>query len=268
MARVSVVIPTYARVEELGQALRSVLEQTFADLEVIVVSDGPEEREALEQRYGKIDPRVRLVHNQSNLGAPASRNRGMQLATGELIALLDDDDRFYPTKLEKQVALLDSNPALGFVSCGYHDEWLKEDRMPRVRGRVDKDLLTTFSNVETSTILMRAEVVRRVGDIDTSLPSEQNHDFFYRMAKEAEFDFVPEVLVFKSAPPVQISRSPRKKIVGYVRFHRKHKKEISQLGPKGALLVWSKFVATLGLFLLFSSNEKLIDVLYHALSGK
>lgn len=70
---------------------------------------------------------------------------------------------------------------------------------------MDRDLLVSFSNVETSTVLFRRSVVEEVGGIDVSLPSEQNHDLFYRMSKVAPFDFVPESLVVKTAPG---TRSP------------------------------------------------------------
>ena len=268
MVRVSVVIPTHGRIAEVQVAVASVLSQSVEGLEIIVVNDRPQDREELDRRFVSLDNRVRLIHNESNIGAPSSRNKGIAVAKGEFIALLDDDDRWLPGKLPKQLALLEQSRDIGFVSCGYHDEWLEKDRFPEIRGKIDRQLLHTFSNIETSTILMRTEIVRRTGEIDVSLPSEQNHDFFYRMAKLARFDFVPEVLVFKSAPPAQISRSPRKKIVGYVRFHRKHFRDIRDLGPGGWSFIMAKFMITLLAFVIFAGNEKRVDTLYEGVLRK
>ena len=268
LVKVSVVIPTHGRIAGVQVAVASVLSQGVEGLEIIVVNDRPQDREELDRRFVSLDNRVRLIHNERNIGAPAARNKGIAAAKGEFIALLDDDDRWLPGKLPKQLVLLEQNRELGFVSCGYHDEWLGKDRFPEIRGKIDRQLLHTFSNIETSTVLMRAELGRRTGEIDVSLPSEQNHDFFYRMAKLARFDYVPEVLVFKSAPPAQISRSPRKKIVGYVRFHRKHRSDIRSLGIKGSSFIMVKFLVTLVAFLVFAGNEKYVDTLYEGVLRK
>gem|GEM_PF-5506194 len=265
MTKVSVIVPTHDRMEELARAVRSVLDQDFGDLELILVNDAPSLREQIEAKYADLDPRIVLLQNERNVGAAASRNRGMEEARGEYIALLDDDDIWLREKLGKQLTLLESGEGTGFVGCGYHDEWLGKDRFPRVRGNVSRTLLQTFSNIETSTVVFEAELLRRIGYIDTDLPSEQNHDFFYRMSKVTHFDYVPEVLVRKGAPAVQISRSPRNKVVGYVRYHKKHARDILRLPLTERAIMLSKFIATLSLFVLLFGDEKRVDRLYEAL---
>jgi glycosyltransferase involved in cell wall biosynthesis len=266
--RISVIIPTHRRVKELERSLKSVVMQTYENIEIIIINDYPPDREAIEAAYRNFDFRIRIVHNEHNMGAPASRNRGIEESSGNLITLLDDDDVWNPSKLEKQVNLLEADPNLGFVGCGYHDEWLEKDRYPNLRGRIDEQLLVSFSNIETSTIMIRRPVLEEVGPIDITLPSEQNHDFFYRISKVTEFDYVPEVLVVKKAPEKQISRSPKNKIVGYVRYHRNHMSDIKALGTGRFLMTMGKFTFTLGLFLLFSGNEKRIDSLYEGVFRK
>lgn len=113
MPRVSVLIPTWNREEYLGEAIESVLAQTYRDFEIVVVDDGSTDGTAeLVKRYDQ----VRYVW-QPHSGIPAARNRALEEARGELIAWLDSDDLYAPTKLEKQVAYLDTHPECQIVFC-------------------------------------------------------------------------------------------------------------------------------------------------------
>ncbi len=107
---VSVVITTYKRPGKLGRAIKSVLDQTLKDWELIVVDDNNadtpfrQETESFMEPY-LADSRIRYIKHEKNAGAPAARNTGIKAAVGTYIALLDDDDEFESTKLEKQLAL-------------------------------------------------------------------------------------------------------------------------------------------------------------------
>src|SRR5437763_3474379 len=94
--KVSVIIPTYNRAKLLAACLSSVLHQTHQNLEALVIDDGStDETPALLQTLAKGDPRLRLLH-QDHKGAQAARNLGFQMATGEFINFLDDDDLWHP----------------------------------------------------------------------------------------------------------------------------------------------------------------------------
>src|SRR5687768_1729437 len=112
---VSVVIPTYNRAYCVRRAIDSALAQTYPHLEVIVVDDGSTDgtAELMRTAYGH-DGRVRY-HRQANGGVSAARNRGIALARGEYVALLDSDDRWKPWKLQAQVACLEHAPDVGMV---------------------------------------------------------------------------------------------------------------------------------------------------------
>lgn len=102
MARVAVVIPTIRRPEAVLVAIKSVLTQTFSDIEIVVVVDGPDPAtEAVLEEL--TDPRVRIIVNPVNVGLAEARNVGIRHANGQWVALLDDDDEWLPEKLEKQV---------------------------------------------------------------------------------------------------------------------------------------------------------------------
>ena len=114
--RVSVMIPAYNSAKYLPEAIASVLGQTYTDYEIIVVNDGSTDntREVIEPFLDSV-----RYFEQENQGVSATRNRGIYLARGELIAFLDADDIFMPQKLEQQVAVFDANPEIGIVNSGF-----------------------------------------------------------------------------------------------------------------------------------------------------
>lgn len=114
MPRVSVVVPLYQTERYIAEALASVLAQTFADFECIVVDDGSRDR-GPEIARATGDARVRVV-SQQNRGLAGARNTGIREARGEYVAFLDADDRWAPEKLARHVAVLDGDPSIG-VTC-------------------------------------------------------------------------------------------------------------------------------------------------------
>ena len=110
--KVSVIIPAYNQADFLKEAIKSVLDQTYNNFEVIVVNDAsPDHTEQVIQQFD--DPRLKHLVHQKNLGLPAARNTGMRAAEGEIIALLDSDDLFHPEKLAAHVDFLNKNPDIG-----------------------------------------------------------------------------------------------------------------------------------------------------------
>jgi glycosyltransferase involved in cell wall biosynthesis len=133
---VAVVIPTRFRPQLLLRAISSALGQTVSDIEVVVVIDGPDlETGAALQTID--DPRLRVVALSENHGGSEARNIGVREAGAEWIALLDDDDEWYPNKIEKQLAIAKELPGNRvLVACQYYDEQgtsrlLRPRRFPR-----------------------------------------------------------------------------------------------------------------------------------------
>jgi GT2 family glycosyltransferase len=112
-AKVSVIIPTYQRAHQVANSIRSALDQTHGDLEILVIDDGS--TDGTREVVASIDdPRV-SYHWQENGGLPAARNRGLDEATGDYIALLDSDDVWLPWKIAAQLAVLRAFPEAGMV---------------------------------------------------------------------------------------------------------------------------------------------------------
>jgi glycosyltransferase involved in cell wall biosynthesis len=120
MARltVSVIIPVYNAERYLEETLRSVLAQTYAEIEIICVNDGSTDgSRAVIERFGG---RIRII-DQVNSGQTAAQNRGARESTGQLLAFLDSDDIWYPHKLEEQVAAMEAAPETVMVTCNYDE---------------------------------------------------------------------------------------------------------------------------------------------------
>ena len=118
MPKVSVLLPTYNTKEDwLKESIESVLNQTFQDFEIIVLDDGSKTSpEAVIKSFN--DDRIKFYINETNLGVGKTRNKLIELATGEYVAFQDSDDISLPTRLEKQVKFLDENPDFTGVSGG------------------------------------------------------------------------------------------------------------------------------------------------------
>jgi GT2 family glycosyltransferase len=200
---VSVIIPTTRRPELIGRAVASVIAQTMADLEIIVVVDGPNP-ETLVVLAGISDQRLRILQNDRPNGAGAARNLGAAQANGTWLAFLDDDDEWLPEKLERQLALANGRAVL--VSCRSrvitpHATYVWPRQLYDGRQPIDEylfDRKTLFRGetlVQTSSYLLPRSLFQRTGFGE----SRQNEDttLLLRITKQAGADIVmaPETLV-------------------------------------------------------------------------
>lgn len=168
---VSVIIPAYGQAAFLGDAIRSVLEQTYATVEVIVVNDASPDDSAAVAR-GFDDPRLTLLEHETNRGLSAARNSGIRAAKGELIALLDADDLFLADKLERHVVHYNAYPNTGATyNARYELNYSATTvrtlyRPPSAVGLADFVLGFPFA---PSDLVIRREWLDRVGGFDERL---------------------------------------------------------------------------------------------------
>lgn len=230
---VSVIIPTYNREDTIEQAVRSVLKQTYQDLEVIVVDDGSSDYTSkLMENLLNEDPRVRYLRNESNRGPQAARNTGIQEALGQYIAFLDSDNEWLPQKLELQMNLFkDSTSTCGVIYTGFQYEY-DDGRLPRYikpcfRGNIYRDSLQRWI-ADTSTIVVRKDIIVRAGLFDERIRAYQEWDLCIRLAKYTEFDFVDDTLViYRVFRHIQtISKDSLTSIKGYLDVVSIHRDEI------------------------------------------
>lgn len=179
----SVIVPVFNRAHLLGRALGSVLTQSFADFEIVVVDDGSrDDPQSVVQAIG--DSRIRFVR-QENRGGGAARNTGIDRARGKYIAFLDSDDRFLPHHLNAMKNLLDRNQGAAayarmLVDRGNGNIMLRPPRAIRPSEHMADYLLRERGFVPTITLAVDAETARRVR-YDERLPFAQDTDFAIRL---------------------------------------------------------------------------------------
>jgi glycosyltransferase involved in cell wall biosynthesis len=199
---ISVIITTYNRENLVVRALKSVLNQTLKDFEVLLVDDGSKDntRQVI-QEIQKEDRRVIYIY-QENKGWPSALNTGLSNAQGRYIAFLDSDDEWHPEKLEKQAKALEEFKNVGLVSCYAFrvlpDGTKKLYKTPYL-GLLGKTKWKIFWEkwgiISLSTVMIRKEVIERIGFFDEKIKSGADVDFYLRCIKEFDFYFIDEPLV-------------------------------------------------------------------------
>ena len=178
MPTISCIIPVYNQAEYLGEALDSVLRQTVAPTEIIVVDDGS--TDGIDVVLRPYRDQLRVLR-QSNRGAAVARNAGIRIATGEWLSFIDGDDLWDPTKLERQLAAFATDPALDYCLTFTRHFWQPEsaDRERELRA-LDHPITRDGPGYTFQTLLVRAATFARVGALDEALRIGEDTDWFAR----------------------------------------------------------------------------------------
>jgi len=199
--KVSVVIPTYNRAYLLPRTIKSVLNQTFQDFELIIVDDGSTDntKEVVED-FQKQDSRIKYIW-QENSGGPAKpKNTGIKNSKGEFLAFLDSDDEWLPEKLEKQLELFEKDKKLGIVGCGafYINDNTKKTIINRIKRCENKNYFINFLSGtflgSSSSIIISKDVFNNIGLYDESFSVADDWDLYLRIIPKYNFDFIDEPL--------------------------------------------------------------------------
>lgn len=181
---VSVIMPAFNSARFVGQAVQTVLAQTYPQVELIVVNDGStDETETVLAPYAN---RIQII-NQANQGVSAARNTGIRVAQGQYIAFLDADDLMMLDKVETQVAVLESRPDVGLVYSGWqyvaeNDLQVVGEMRPRQEGNVLADLLLRRMFLVPGAVIVRRELFTLVGLFDVNLTVAEDTDLWTRLA--------------------------------------------------------------------------------------
>lgn len=197
---VSVVLPTHGRPELVREAVRSVVAQDYAGkVQCLVVHDREEPDEAL-QALGRADRSVTVVRNTHTPGLAGARNTGLDLAGGAFIATLDDDDRWHPEKLRRQVERFGDDPDILVLGSGIR-LLLSDGRVavwPGRADRIDHELLlrNRVKELHSSTLIMRRDAFAKAGTYDEELPGgyAEDYDFVLRVARVGTIGIIREPL--------------------------------------------------------------------------
>ncbi|HEX8038542.1 MAG TPA: glycosyltransferase, partial [Chryseosolibacter sp.] len=192
--RVTVLMPVYNGERHLREAIDSILIQTFKPFELLIIDDGSTDRSAsIIASYR--DPRIRCIRNERNLGITAALNKGIALASCELIARMDADDISHPQRLQKQFGYMKRNPRCALLST-----WARvvsEDnqfiRLERYRSNFYYYNLTFECWIYHPTVMFRKAAVQQIGMY--RMPYSEDYDLFWRMSTSFLIGNLPEALL-------------------------------------------------------------------------
>ena len=195
---ISVIIPTYNRKQYLDRALRSVIKQTVKPAEIIVVDDGSED--GTNTFIPKNYPEVKYLWQQ-NLGVSAARNRGINNAQHEWIALLDSDDEWHSDKLEQQIEILEGEGRKRI--CHTNEIWIKNGKRINQKKKHKKtggwiyERCLPMCRISPSSVLIHQSVFDEVGLFDTDLPACEDYELWLRICSKYPVAFVDKPLITK-----------------------------------------------------------------------
>lgn len=226
MPLVSVIIPTYNRMETIERSINSVLNQTYKNIEIIVVDDG------------SMDDTLKIIEHlnignmkvlkQNHKGANVARNLAISVAKGEFIAFQDSDDEWFPDKLEKQITYM--------LECGYeacycpfflyeenHNDVFFADYQDKQKYETDLlEVLKVRNVISTQTLVIHRNIVSDVGIFDETIPRCQDYEFVIRIIQKKKIGYVNEPLVKVYRTDNSISNDEDKQKEANIILLRKH----------------------------------------------
>ncbi|MBQ0058426.1 MAG: glycosyltransferase family 2 protein [Lachnospiraceae bacterium] len=260
---VSVVIPTHNRCDDLVRAIQSVTNQTYKNIEVIVVSDGStDQTDQVMANYP--DSRVSYIAYSPAKGGNHARNVGIQAAKGDFVAFLDDDDEWMESKVEKQVLALSESQDYGLAYTGvefintFNNKSYTYYSSPSVKGSISKQILVTNPIGTTSSVMIRRSLLEQEC-FDEEMPALQDYELWIRLCQITSITPVPEPLVkyytsFKKNSSTQISNNVDKFLNAERQIATKHKNLINQLSPEE--LATRSFNSKMGLVNRYLRNNQ------------
>jgi glycosyltransferase involved in cell wall biosynthesis len=232
---ISVIIPTHNRGQLIERAICSVLQQTYKDLELIIVDDGSTDntREVVEKYT---DDRIRYIACPRRGGAAAARNRGIAEARGEYIAFLDSDDEWLSNKLEEEIRVLEGLPEeYGVV---YSGGWVYQKNRERkyipyatqgARSGDLKEIILRTGLICPPGAIVKKKCFDRVGLFDESMPAIEDWEFWIRVSKSYYFHYLQKPLwnyYLKASGSLSSNEGALLKALNYI--YKKHYDEISR----------------------------------------
>jgi len=199
MPRVSVIIPTFNRSKKVVRAVTSVLNQSFKDLEIIVVDDNS--TDDTNQALAKYRSSITYLRKPVNRGVSAARNIGIESSAAPWIAFLDSDDYWLGDKLHAQMDFVDRNSET--VACQTEEIWIRRGRRVSPKRKHKKPSGDIFRQslklclVSPSSVILRRCLFEQVGLFDESLPAAEDYDLWLRISCRYPIYLIPKELVVK-----------------------------------------------------------------------
>jgi len=197
MPKVSVLTPIYnTNPEHLRECIESILRQTFTDFEFLILNDSPDntELDAIVASYK--DKRIKYHKNERNIGISASRNKLLDMARGEYLAIFDHDDISLPTRLEKEAAYLDANPDVGVVSAFTEHFPIKSiATYPINNNAIKRDLMNSCAIAHSASMIRKSVMKNNCVQWDEKFSPSEDYMLWVQLIDKTMFHNIPEILL-------------------------------------------------------------------------
>jgi glycosyltransferase involved in cell wall biosynthesis len=197
---ISVVMPVYNNAQDVGLAIQSILDQTFNNFEFIIVDDGSSDGTlSVLRAYARCDSRIKIYTNKKNQQIARSLNRGVFLASTDIIARMDADDISFPERLAKQYQFLKKHPKVGVVGANMlimdkSGQIISKREYPQDSKRL-KEIIFRYSPFAHPAVCFRKRVFEEFGGYDSSKVPCEDIDLWFRIGTRYDFANIPEFLL-------------------------------------------------------------------------
>ena len=273
---VSIVIPTYKRYNEVVRAVKSCLQQTYRNIEIIVVDDNGKDTEMNRLTYNALIPyidagQIIYLQNEKNSGGSYTRNQGLNIAKGKYVTFLDDDDEIADDKILKQVEKLESLDDT--YSCCYtgYKKILENGKVyysdEKIQGDVYKYALSRSIYIGSgSNILVKTKVAKEVGGYDITFKRNQDLEFIVKILKNYKLAYIDESLFTIHYEIRDIKRNYQDMVAIDDKFISTFKNEIDSLGNQQAQEIYA--IIALERFRYAIPRKKIMDALHNLKQNK
>lgn len=198
MTSVSAIITTHNRCEVLPRAIESVMKQTRAADEIIIINDGS--TDTTTDYLSTLPTDIKIIE-QDNLGISAARNTAIRNASSDWLAFLDDDDEWLPHKLEQQLNAIQQQPE--FLLCHSEEIWIRRGKRVNAMNKHKKQGGWIYPNclplcvISPSAVMIHKDIFQTIGVFDTGLPACEDYDLWLRLCAQHPVLFIDEPLIVK-----------------------------------------------------------------------
>lgn len=263
---VSVIISTYKRPSKVIRAINSVLNQTYKNIEILVIDDNNDKdkfrklTQDVLQKY-ITEKKIIYIKHKNNKGLPAARNTGINKAKGEFISFLDDDDEFLPVKIESQLKIFkNAKDNIGLVYGAYikKDLTLNKEIIiePKVKGNINS-ILGLNKIGSPSIIMCKRSAISKIGGFDETIQFREDIDFYFRLSEYYHFAYTKEIVSKFYVHQDSMSKNYKYKLKHTLKFIKKYEVKIKK--PR---IRWSELQELLGKLYLLNDDKKMALISY------
>jgi len=238
---ISVFTPNFNKAHFISETIESILNQNYSNFEYIIIDDCSTDKSLqIIQKYAKLDKRIKIYKNEKNLGIVKTRNKGFKYSSmkSKYFAIIDSDDVALPTRLKIQVNFLEKNPKYGLVGSNLiiidkNSKIIGYRRYPSEDKEIRK-VITRYDPFAQPSIMLRKEVINKIGNYDEQWQVSQDYDYFLRVGRYWKLKNIEKPLIKYRLSATQVKRTQLKNIL--INTYRIQKKAVKEYKYYDSLL--------------------------------